>query len=561
VPEAERIEATGEQPPLPEYSGFSSPSFAVVAAYVAALDVASELQLAAVLQRLVDLARDVIPSRYAALGVADERGQITEFITSGITPLERARIGPLPQGHGMLGALIRDRAPMIVPVIASEPQSVGFPPHHPPMESLLGVPILLGNRVLGNLYLTERLEGRGYDESDLQAIQILAAHAATAIDRAQLFSQAEENQRRAEEQRDHLRVILDNLPSAVIIQTAPEGELELANATALAMFSIAQGSENDQLPPDYRMLLADGRPLPRSQWPGMRALRGEIVRNRQLTLIIGEDRKLPVLVQAAPLRNRFGQVVRAVVVFQDIAQLRAAEQLKDDFLSLISHEFRTPLTAIHGGAHLLAQRGDDLDLNTRRELLADIVTESAKLEQMLANILTVTAIQAGRLEPTPEPILPLALIRQSIALARETSRTHQFAVDVSPQTPPAEGDAELLSQVLRNFYENAAKFSPEGSTITTRVTFDDRHVTIHVADEGSGIAPEHLGSVFERFRRPGADPTVRGMGLGLYLSRHLIEAQGGQIAVTSGGSGTGATFSVTLPFPSDWSIDPEWPAD
>lgn len=83
--------------------------------------------------------------------------------------------------------------------------------------------------------------------------------------------------------------------------------------------------------------------------------------------------------------------------------------------------------------------------------------------------------------------------------------------------PPAEGDAELLSQVLRNLYENAVKYSLEGSTITTFVTSDDGYVTIHVADEGAGIAVEHLLSVFERFRRPGADPTVRGMGLGLYL--------------------------------------------
>lgn len=541
----------GERP-SPDHRGSSPPSFAVVAAYVAALDVATELQLAAVLQRLVDLARDVIPSKYAALGVADERGQITEFITSGITPLERARIGPIPQGHGMLGALIRDRAPMIVTAIADEPRSVGFPSHHPPMESLLGVPILLGDRVLGNLYLTERLEGRGYDEPDLQAIQILAAHAATAIDRAQLFSQAEDNQRRAEEQRDQLRVILDNLPSAVIIQTAPDGEIELANATALEMSGTFHGSGLEYPALEYQLLRADGRSLPRSQWPGMRALRGEIVRNRQLTLLTGEDRKLPVLVQAAPLRNRFGEVVRSVVVFQDIAQLRAAEQLKDDFLSLISHEFRTPLTAIHGGAHLLAQRGEALDRKTRQELLTDIVTESAKLEQMLANILTVTAIQAGRLEPVPEPILLPALIRQSVALALRTAHGHQFSVDISRETPPAEGDVELLSQVLSNFYENAAKFSPQGSTITTHVNFDERTVTIHVTDEGSGIAAEHLGSVLERFRRPGADPAVRGMGLGLYLSRHLIEAQGGQIAVTSPGTGKGATFSVTLPISSDW---------
>ncbi len=547
---AHEQEAT-EHGPSPADS--PSPNLAVVAAYIAALDVASEVQLAAILQRLVDLARDVIPSKYAALGVADERGHITEFITSGITPLERVRIGPIPQGHGMLGALIYDRTPMIVPDIAADPRSFGFPPNHPSMQSLLGVPLLLGDRVVGNLYLTERLEHRNYDEADLQAIQILAAHAATAIDRAQLFAQAEESQQRAEEQRDQLRVILDSLPSGVIIRTAPDGEIELANATAQEIVGQRPGS--NVLQPDYVLLRIDGSTLPRPQWPGMRALRGEIVRNRQLTLSTADKRMLPVLVQAAPLRNRHGEVVRAVVVFQDITPLRKAEQLKDDFLSLISHEFRTPVTSIHGGAHLLAQRGETLDSATRQTLLADIVTESTSLEQMLANMLTLTAIQAGRLEPSTEPILVSALVRQATALAEAKSRTHYFAVDLSQRVPPAEGDAELISQVLRNLYENAVKYSPAESTITTFVTFDDRRVTIHVADEGAGIAAEHLGDVFDRFRRPGADPTVRGMGLGLYLSRHLIEAQGGQIGITSPGLGKGATVSITLPLSSDWSDD------
>ena len=124
--------------------------------------------------------------------------------------------------------------------------------------------------------------------------------------------------------------------------------------------------------------------------------------------------------------------------------------------------------------------------------------------------------------------------------------------------PPAEGDADLLLQVLRNLHENAVKYSPPGSAITTSVCADAQRVTINVVDEGSGIAPEHLGSVFERFRRPGADPGVRGMGLGLYLSRHLIEAQGGQISVTSPGRGKGATFSLTLPISADWVVD-TWP--
>jgi PAS domain S-box-containing protein len=530
----------------------ASPSLAI-AAYVAALDVASEVQLSAVLQRLVDLARDVIPSKYAALGVSDEYGHITEFITSGISPLERARIGPIPQGHGMLGALIHDRTPLIVDKISNDPRSVGFPPHHPPMDSLLGVPILLGDRVLGDLYLTERLGNRGYDESDLEAVQILAAHAATAIDRAQLFSQVEDTRRRAEEQRDQLQVILDSLPSAVIIQRAPDGAIELANATALEMTGNSRSAEPGNPDLQLRLLRPDGRTLPLTQWPGIRALGGEVVRNRQLVLATDAGDQLPVLVQAVPLRNRLGEVVRAVVVIQDITRLREAEQLKDDFLSLISHEFRTPLTAIHGGAYLLAVRGERLNTSTRQELASDIVAESSKLEQMLANMLTLTAIQAGRLEPNTEPILVSALVREATAASRQNSRSHQFVVEVPDYLPPAAGDPELLNQVLRNLYENAAKYSPAGTTITTSASANDESITIQVTDRGSGIAPEHVGSVFERFRRPGADPTVRGMGLGLYLSRHLIEAQGGTIQVSSAGVGKGATFSVILPISSDWT--------
>ncbi len=523
-----------------------------LAAYIAALDVASEVQLAAVLQRLVDLARDVIPSKYAALGVSDHVGRITEFITSGITPLERARIGPIPQGHGMLGALIRDRTPMMTPSIVDDPRSVGFPPNHPPMRSLLGVPLLLGDRVVGNLYLTERLGDREYDASDLEAIQILAAHAATAIDRAQLLALAEETRRSAEEQRDQLRVILDSLPSGVIIRSAPDGNVEFTNATAREMIGQRSGTHHIA---DFSFLRADGSRLPRHQWPAMRALRGEVMRNRQLRLRISDEQTLPVLVQSAPLRNRSGQVERAVVVFQDITRLHEAEQLKDDFLSLISHELRTPLTAIHGGAHLLKQRADTLDVETRQSLLADIITESTKLEQMLANMLTLTAIQAGRLEPETEPILVPLLVREAVAAAQAKSRAHRFVYEVGSKIPPAEGDAELLLQVLRNLHENAAKYSPPESTVTTSASSDGQGVTIHVTDEGSGIAPEHLGSVFERFRRPGADPGVRGMGLGLYLSRHLIEAQGGHISVTSPGRGKGATFSVMLPISAGWSIE------
>lgn len=532
---------------------------ATVAAYEAALAVATEVDLERVLQRIVDLSREVAAARFAALGVADDRGRLVRFLTSGLDEETRERLGPPPEGHGLLGALIGERRPLLVPDINRDRRSVGFPPNHPPMRTLLGVPILLGDRALGNLYLTDRLDGRPFDEADLAAIQVMAAHAASAIDRAQLYQALAESRSRAEEQRDHLRVILDNLPSGVLIQRPPAGQPELANAAAcdLLLGPLAAAGAMPAEDRDYRVLRDDGVPLATDLRPGARALRGETVRNRRLVLERWDGERRPVLAQASPLRGSDGAVGGAVVVYQDVTRLREAEQLKDDFLSLISHEFRTPLTSIHGGAHLLAADDGALDEATRRSLLTDLVAESERLERMLGNMLSLTHIQAGRLEAATEPVLVAALARQVSGEAARRAPIHRFVVDIPPDTPLAEGDPELLGQVLRNLYENAVKYAPNGGEIRTTATASAGSVTIAVSDEGVGIAPEHVGQVFERFRRPGADPTVRGMGLGLYLSRQLVEAQGGTIAAYSAGPGEGATFSVMLPIAVGWSDESE----
>jgi signal transduction histidine kinase len=136
-------------------------------------------------------------------------------------------------------------------------------------------------------------------------------------------------------------------------------------------------------------------------------------------------------------------------------------------------------------------------------------------------------------------------------MSRRTKK-HQLVVDIPTGTPAVEADPSHLEQVLRNLYENAIKYSPAGGAIRTTASVDDGVVRIAISDEGIGIAPEHLRQLFERFRRPGAPSTIRGMGLGLYLSRHLVEAQGGVLGVASEGAGKGATFSITLPVARGW---------
>ena len=153
---------------------------------------AAELSLERVLRRIVEIAAQIAGARYGALGVAGPDGYLTDFITTGVSTEERERIGNLPRGHGLLGVLIRLGEPLRVPNISRDPRRVGFPPHHPPMTSLLGVPIRIRNEVVGDLYLTDKIGSPEFSEDDQRLVEMLAAHAGIAVENARLYAQVGE---------------------------------------------------------------------------------------------------------------------------------------------------------------------------------------------------------------------------------------------------------------------------------------------------------------------------------------------------------------------------------
>ena len=158
----------------------------------AGMVLASELSLDAVLQRIVELAVDLTDARYGALGVLTPDGRsIQDFITVGITPEERAAVGDPPTGHGLLGALTREARPLRIPDIGADPRSVGFPPNHPPMTSLLGARIIGRGTVFGNIYLTDKQGAEMFDEEDERVLVVLATQAAIAVENARLVDETE----------------------------------------------------------------------------------------------------------------------------------------------------------------------------------------------------------------------------------------------------------------------------------------------------------------------------------------------------------------------------------
>lgn len=225
----------------------------LLALHQAALDIMAELSLGEVLQRVVDRARELARARYGALAVLGEGGPLTDFITSGLPAEERAAIGAPPQGRGLLGAVQREGRPIRVAEIARDPRSAGFPPNHPPMQSFLGVPIRLADRVIGNLYLTDKVETEEFSAEDEETLQRFAAQAAIAISNARLHERVselaivEERERIAREMHDRPAQVLGyvNAKAQAVRELVRAGRAQEAEREVEGLIEQAQAAYAD----------------------------------------------------------------------------------------------------------------------------------------------------------------------------------------------------------------------------------------------------------------------------------------------------------------------------
>lgn len=219
----------------------------------AAIAIASELELDNLLQRIVDIARELIGCQYAALGILGEDGLIARFPTSGISKTEQEKIGAPPRGHGLLGVMLRAGQSLRIPDMSKDPRRVGFPLHHPPMTSLLGVPIFARGKLVGDLYLSDKIDGTEFSEEDEWLVQLLATHAATALTNAGLHAektQALELASRERARSDALfqvsRAINRSVQFDEVIQLIVQSALELLNAAGAAVYLLkSAGSEGE----------------------------------------------------------------------------------------------------------------------------------------------------------------------------------------------------------------------------------------------------------------------------------------------------------------------------
>lgn len=495
-----------------------------------------------VLRVIVRQARLTAGAEMAALGVGDSPDRpFDPWVFDGVPPELEQRMGRHPRPVGTLGVVARGGVVVRVAQAKDHPAFAGLPPEHPEVRSLLGVPILYGSQSLGNLYLANKIDAREFSEDDERAIEMLATYAALALQQTYLRAAVEAHQA-------HLHSILESAPHAILFIDARTGRV-ITNPRATTLLG-------ESFPPErgreaYARLLrrSDGRPIAIDELLSTRALRGEQPEPTELLVVRRDGKEIPVIESAAPVLGFENRVLGAVVNFEEISSFKELERLREEFAAMIVHDLRGPVQAILMQTNLLARSAGQEAAELNRGLTR-IEKSARRLARMASDLLDTTRIELQRLSLTRETIPLERAVEQAIEHIAPAMGSHEVRWTRPSTSSDVSIDAGRFEQVMFNLLDNAAKFSPPSAPIDVRVTSGagaQGGCMVAIEDHGEGMDPEVLGHVFDRFYQPRrARERGTGLGLGLYISKGLVEAQGGRIWATST-VGEGTTVCVWFP--------------
>ena len=562
----------------------------------ASLALTTELSLERVLQKIADVARDVLGARYAALGVINESGTgLSQFLTAGIDDTAKQAIGPLPTGKGVLGLLITERRPLRVRRLASHPHSAGFPANHPPMGSFLGVPVMVRDKAYGNLYVTEKQEAQEFSETDESIALMLASQAAIAIENALAFQTLRQTQRELEEkerQTSHAVAQMQALVQASlalttelslerVLQTIAEVARDVLHAryaalgvinesgTGLSQFLTAGVDDATKraigpLPTGkgvLGLLITERRPIrmrtlaahPHStgfpaNHPPMSSFLGVpiLVRDKAYgNLYVTEKQDAEEFSEADErvalmLASQAAIAIENAYAFQALHEAQEELVRKEKLATLgqlaggVGHELRNPLGVIKNSVYYLNMvLPEDEKIRKHLGILDREVANS--------NRIVTELLDFARVKTPVREAASLAAIAQASLERLPLPESVTVRTDLDETLPAVLVDPHQVGQIVLNLLLNALQAMPDGGHLGVSVGQDDRTVFVAVEDTGVGVPPENVARIFQ----PLFTTKAKGIGLGLALARDLADANGARITVEST-VGRGSRFALHI---------------
>jgi PAS domain S-box-containing protein len=493
-----------------------------------------ELNLDSVLARILKISAEMLAGQAGFIALRGEQGGWTVAASHGIPPAFLRYLDPLL-------AAVPDH---------EEPAQFELPEINRLLQTLtrsatlglltgVGLPLIFRERVIGVIFIFRNYRAV-FSSNDRALLQSFADQAAIAVYNAQLYTQVSQEKQRMD-------ALLDSAADGILI-LEPDHSIQRCNPAFARILGTPmeeiRGKSHEEIIQWART--EDGLSLEQAEaggWP----------LTPNATLYVEGDMErvgalpLPVGITYAPLVDPDGNLVNIIATVRDITHFREAEELKSTFISVISHELKTPVALIKGYVSTLRREDASWEPLVVRDSLQVIEEETDRLTELIENLLDASRLQAGALAINQSDVA-LDLLAERIAdRFRTQTDSHTITVDFPPDFPVIWADEDRLEQVLSNLISNSIKYAPDGGEIRIRGQIRAEQIIICVSDQGPGIAPEDIPHVFDRFYRASkASRTTKGAGLGLFLARAVIEAHAGRIWVDPK-PGDGARVCFSLP--------------
>ncbi|MBC8453244.1 MAG: PAS domain S-box protein, partial [Chloroflexi bacterium] len=497
------------------------------------------------------LARELTGAKYAAVTVQESNGHPLRIYHDGLASEIDWKSKDLPRGIGVLGKLGHADSPLRLKDISTHPDSYGFPDWHPPMQALLGVQVANSAGLKANLYLANSPGEREFTIEDEHQLTQLTHFAQLALDSASLYERERENRLLAESAERRFQAVIEESTAGVVIIEAGTRLLLASSQEARRLFghSLDLGMTLDELNQLASFYDNNGRLVTHDELPLETALtRREMTRPKDMLFERANGSRVPVVVTAAPIGADDGGLDSAVLIFQDVTQIHEVDDAKKEFLSMITHDLRSPLATIKGMAGSLNAISEP---ETEVQIGLDAIDEEVDhMTELVSNILDMSRIESGT-RGVEREICHMADIVQD-AVRRTLGSRHGFGRSIHATVPTGfpemYADPGQLGRVLDNLLSNAMKYTPSNVEIINSYNADRDTIHTEVIDQGEGIPTSQHEEIFDKFYRlrEGNARGREGSGLGLAICKSVIGAHGGKIGVNNNSQG-GATFWFEIP--------------
>ncbi len=496
----------------------------------------SRLNLRAVLRLILEAAVELLRGEVGLIALRGEDNAYTFWASYGIAP------ALLPMFNSLVAEVPVSTGNFVIPDLKEKLIRIGEETGMV-LDQVVALPLVVEHDLLGVIFVL-RSHSAVFSEDDHQILSSFSDYAAIAVHNARLYEAAVTERRR-------LDALLESSADGLLVLRL---DLTVERINRALARLIGWTAEEVVGKPVQEVLiwarLDVGKPLDAESAemgnPGGPPLyvEGELRRKNGSLVSVGITYS-PLIVSGRP--------INWVANVRDITRFRQADVLKETFISIVSHELKTPVAIIKGYAETLSNPGARRDPALVAEMLGAIVEEGDRLARLVDDLLDVSRLQANGLPlHDVQEVDWREIARRVVERHQNQSKKHRLEIEFDPDFPMVSGDARRLEQVLDNLVSNAIKYSPRGGKVRVRGTAMAQAVLISVSDEGVGIPLEEQWRIFERFYRVEGPDTraVSGTGLGLYLARAIVQAHGGRIWVESA-PGQGSTFYVSLPYQTE----------